>query len=272
MLAGKVFPRICAYRLLPILSRMKHLKRIFKIWAFLASAVIASAAGHGSEKILIVVTNHGELGQTGERTGYFLAEAAHPWKVFKEAGYTVEFASPEGGYAPMDPKSFDLEDPVNKELWHDLAAVENLVHTKSLSALDRDDYAAVFFAGGHGTMYDFPDSPEIQAIVRSFIESEKPVGAVCHGPAALVNVTLSDGTHLLKDRSVNGFTNEEESGVGLTEVMPFLLESAMKEAGGNFRKSAPFEAHVAVDGPLVTGQNPASATNAAEAIVRLLQN
>jgi putative intracellular protease/amidase len=220
--------------------------------------------------VLIVVTNHGELGDTGESTGYFLSEVAHPWHVFTEAGYTVEFASPEGGFAPMDPKSFDLEDETNRTFWHTLDAVQGLVHTRPLDALDLSSYVAIFFAGGHGTVWDFPDSESIQKAIVTFFESGRPVGAVCHGPAALVNVQLSDGTHLLKGRKVNGFTDEEEVKVGLAEVVPFLLETRMREAGGEFVESPPFQAHVAVDGNLVTAQNPASATAAAEAVVDLL--
>ena len=157
-----------------------------------------------------------------------------------------------------------------RALWHDLDAVEQLVHTKALSTLDLSGYSAIFFAGGHGTMWDFPTEPSVSDAVRLFFESDRPVGAVCHGPAALVNVTLSDGSHLLKGRKVNGFTNEEEEAVKLTEVMPFLLETRMKEAGGNFTESPLWQPHVVVDGVLVTAQNPASATEAAEAIIQLL--
>lgn len=237
----------------------------------LALFPFSQAFGQGKEPILIVVTNHGELGDTGVPTGYFLAEVAHPWHVFKEAGYEVEFASPEGGFAPMDPKSFDLEDPVNKALWHDLQTVEALVHTKALAGLDLSEYAAIFFAGGHGTMWDFPDSPAVQKAIASFFESDRPVAAVCHGPAALVNVTLSNGKPLLEGRTANGFTDEEEARVNLTEVVPFLLESRMRELGANFTESAPFQSHVAVDGFLITGQNPASATATAEAVVKAIE-
>jgi len=230
-----------------------------------------AAQAEAKESILIVVTNHGELGDTGKETGYFLSEVAHPWVVFTEAGYAVEFASPKGGFAPMDPKSFDLQDDKNRKLWHDLEAVQNLVHTQDLEKLDLDRFKAIFFAGGHGTMWDFPDSEAVQSTVARFYESDRPVGAVCHGPAALVNVRLSDETHLLKGKQVNGFTNEEESAVELTDTVPFLLETRMKEAGGEFTKSANFQQHVAVDGHLITAQNPASATAAAEAVVELLE-
>jgi putative intracellular protease/amidase len=251
---------------------MKFLKFIYLGVALITFLPFSQLLGHEQAPILIVVTNHGELGDTGVPTGYFLSEVAHPWHVFTEAGHTVEFASPTGGFAPMDPKSFDLEDPVNKALWHNLKAVEALVHTRALGELDLSDYAAVFFAGGHGTMWDFPDSPAVQKAVATFIESDRPVAAVCHGPAALVNVTLSNGKPLLEGRTVNGFTDEEEAKVNLTDVVPFLLESRMRAAGATFTEAAPFQQHVAVDGFLITGQNPASATATAEAVVKAIES
>lgn len=234
----------------------------------LGLALPATSASGG--QVLIVVTNHGELGETGEPTGYFLSEVTHPWHVFQVAGYEVVFASPEGGFAPMDPKSFNLEDPVNKAFWHDLDAVQSLVHTKALGDLDLEAFEAIFFAGGHGTMFDFPDSSVVQAAVATLYESGRPVGAVCHGPAALVNVKLSDGSYLVDGRQVNGFTDEEEAAVELVEAMPFLLEARLRERGGDFSESPNFQKHVAVDGMLVTGQNPASAEAAAKAVVELI--
>jgi putative intracellular protease/amidase len=251
--------------------------RLVIIWALLLSAVgCLGADAKAAEtatvkgKILIVVTNHGTLGATDVPTGYFLAEVAHPWKVFREAGYAVDFASPKGGFAPMDPKSFNLEDADNRALWHDLNAVESLVHTRALGDLDWNDYAAIFFAGGHGTMWDFPDHPDVLDSIRTFYESDRPVGSVCHGPAALVNVRLSDGTYLVAGKRVNGFTNEEEEAVQLSDVVPFLLETKLRERGARFTESAVWQEHVAVDGMLVTGQNPASATETAEALIELL--
>ena len=251
---------------------MQNIKKHFLLLFSLLGACAGLFAGEEANKILIVVTNHGELGDTGEPTGYYLAEVAHPWHVFKEAGYAVEFASPKGGFAPMDPKSFDLEDPVNKALWHDLDAVQRLVNTKALDNLNLSKYAAIFFAGGHGTMWDFPDSPAVQDAVVEFHESGRPVGAVCHGPAALVNVTLSDGTPLLQGRTANAFTDEEEDRVDLSDVVPFLLESRMRALGAEFTESPLFQKHVAVDGLLITGQNPASATAAAEAVVKAIKD
>lgn len=232
-------------------------------------ATTATAAEH-AQKILIVVTNHGKLGDTGEPTGYYLSEVAHPWHVFREAGYTVDFASPKGGFAPMDPRSFDLEDATNRTFWETLEAVQALAQTKKLGEIDPQNYAAIFFAGGHGTMWDFP-SESVGKKLMAFYGKGKPVGAVCHGPAALLFARHDDGTLLIDGRKVGGFTNEEEKAVGLQQAVPFLLESKLKEGGADFHQGGKFEQHVSVSGHLVTGQNPASATAAAEEIVRLLQ-
>ena len=219
--------------------------------------------------ILIVVTNHDEIGDTGTPTGYFLSEVAHPWHVFTEAGFSVEFASPDGGFAPMDPKSFDLEDPVNKAFWHDLNAVQALAYTQNLAKLNPIDYAAIFFAGGHGTMWDFPKSKAVRKSIAKHYKAGGVIGAVCHGPAALIHVKV-DGEPLVKGKRVAGFTNEEEAAVQLTDAVPFLLETELRKLGADFVKAENFQNKVAVSGRLVTGQNPASATDTAKAIVKLL--
>jgi putative intracellular protease/amidase len=222
-----------------------------------------------AEKTLIVVTNHGSIDSTGQPTGYFFSEVAHPWKVFTDAGYQVDFASPNGGFAPMDPKSFDLHDPANKKLWHNLDAVQSLVHTKDLAQLDMSAYVAVFFAGGHGTMWDFPGSEAVQQAITELYDAGAIIGAVCHGPAALVGVKI-DGQPLVKGKKVAAFTNAEEAAVQLTDAMPFLLETKLREQGAEFVPGENFQENIAVDGRLVTGQNPASATPVAQAIVDLL--
>lgn len=241
----------------------------FRLLLFLASLFVSLSGGFANT-ILIVVTNHDRMGDTGTPTGYFLAEVAHPWEVFTEAGYTVEFASPAGGFAPMDPKSFDLSDPINKKFWHDLEAVQGVVSTQALGELDPNDYAAIFFAGGHGTMWDFPEAESVRDAISQHYSSGGVVGAVCHGPAALVGVEI-DGVPLVRGKTVAGFTNEEEEAVQLTEAMPFLLETKLRELGAEYVEADNFEPKVAVSGRLVTGQNPASATGAAEAIVKLLR-
>ena len=221
------------------------------------------------QPILIVVTNHGQITGTETPTGYYLSEVAHPWHVFTEADYAVEFASPQGGFAPMDPKSFDLNDPVNQALWHDLAAVQSLVHTQALGKIDPKAYAAIFFAGGHGTMWDFPRSKSVQKSIARHYKYGGVIGAVCHGPAALVGAKIN-GVPLVRGKQVAGFTNEEEAAVGLTAAMPFLLESKLRELGADIVKADKFQSKVAVSDRLVTGQNPASATETAKAMIELL--
>lgn len=242
---------------------MKHSLLTVCACFFLLSNLIAK------DTILIVVTNHDEIADTGTPTGYFLSEVAHPWKVFTEAGYEVEFASPKGGFAPMDPKSFDLSDADNQAFWHDLDAVQGLVHTQALGKLDPTTYAAIFFAGGHGTMWDFPKSKSVRRSIAKHYKNGGIIGAVCHGPAALVAVKI-DGKPLVKGKQVTGFTNAEEDAVKLTAVMPFLLENELRKLGAEFTGAGNFQNNVVVDGRLVTGQNPASASDAAKAIVAQL--
>lgn len=240
-----------------------------KTYAVILFSLCLSSLFAHAEKILIVVTNHSQLGETGEVTGYYLPEVAHPWDVFTEAGFEVSFASPTGGYAPMDPRSFDLEDPINRKFWHTLDAVEGVVASQDLRELDLSQYDALFFAGGHGTMWDFAESEAVADAIAHKYQSGGVVAAVCHGPAALIQVEIN-GQPLVAGKRVAAFTNAEESAVGLTEAMPFLLESRLKELGAEFVPAENFEANVVVSERLVTGQNPASAKGAAEAVIDLL--
>jgi len=243
--------------------------RLFIILAGFLATLALGAVDHGN-KIVIVVTNHGEITGTGESTGYYLSEVAHPWHVFTEAGYTVHFASPKGGFAPMDPKSFDLNDPVNKEFWHTLEAVQGVMATRDLAALDAEGYAAIFFAGGHGTMWDLPGSAAVAESIVSIYERGGVVAAVCHGPAALVGVK-TNGAPLVRGKRVAAFTNAEESAVELTDAMPFLLQTKLEQLGAEFVPAPNFETNVVVDGRLVTGQNPASAKGVAMATLELIE-
>lgn len=222
------------------------------------------------QKVLIVVTSHDSLGDTGKSTGFYLSEASHPHDVFTQAGMEVDFVSPKGGKAPMD--GVKLDDPVNKAFLENpqtLAKVENTLRPEQI---DPKQYDAIFYAGGHGTMWDFPHNEKLAGIAAEIYEGGGVVGAVCHGPAGLVNIKLSDGKYLVAGKTVSAFTNEEEEAVGLTKVVPFLLESKLVERGAKFTKAANFEPHVAVSDRLVTGQNPASATGVGEAMVKLMQS
>ena len=221
-------------------------------------------------RIAIVLTNHGELGNTGKPTGFYLSEASHPYYVFKDAGFLVDFISPQGGLAPMD--GVDTKDPINAAFLSDPELVSKTKSTLPISQVIPDRYDALFFAGGHGTMWDFPDDAPLQKLTTAVYERGGVVAAVCHGPAALVNVKLSNGEFLVAGKEVSAFTNDEESAVKLEKVVPFALESKLRARGARFIKADNFKEKVAVAERLVTGQNPASATGVAEAVVRILNS
>ncbi|MNK22819.1 Molecular chaperone Hsp31 and glyoxalase 3 [compost metagenome] len=220
------------------------------------------------KKILFVVTSHDKKGDSGEKTGYFLGEVSHPWEVLVEAGYEIDFVSPKGGKPPVD--GFDLDDPINKKFWEDKHYHQKITNSLKPSEVKPQDYVAIFYAGGHGAMWDLPNNTELANIATKIYENNGIVSAVCHGPAGLLNIKLSDGKYLIADKKVNGFSNEEEELVKLTQVVPFLLENQMKDRGGVYEKSAPWQNHVTVDGRLITGQNPQSAKAVGEAIKKVL--
>lgn len=209
----------------------------------------------------MILTSHGYLGQTGRQTGVYLPELAHPYEVFSKAGWDITVASPLGGDAPIDPKS------ISPELANYVQYAKN---TLPLTKIPVEDYDAYFVVGGHGTMWDLPDNEDLQRLLTAAYANGKVVSAVCHGPSALVRLKNPDGSYLIHGKHVAGFTNEEEQAAGLTEVVPFLLEDALKNAGAIYEKSQNWREKVVVDGHLVTGQNPASAKGAAEAVVRIL--
>jgi putative intracellular protease/amidase len=223
---------------------------------------------NGSNKILIVLTSHGDLGGTGKKTGFYVSETAYPWRVFSQAGYQVDLVSPQGGEPPQD--GADQSDPIQKAFLDDPEMSRKLTRTLRPEDVNPRDYAAIFYAGGHGTMWDFPDDTKLVGIARGIYEEGGVVSAVCHGPAALVNLTLSDGSYLVAGKEVSAFTNEEEAAVGLTGVVPFLLQSALEERGAKHVAGPNFQPQVAVAGRLVTGQNPASAGPVAEQVVAVL--
>ena len=225
-------------------------------------------------KILIVLTSHDQLGSTGKKTGFWLEEFAAPYYVFKDAGAAITLASPKGGQPPLDPKS-DLPENLTestKRFRTDSAAQAELADTKKLADVSAADFDAVFYPGGHGPMWDMPDNPTSIALIEAFVKADKPVGAVCHAPAAFVNVRGQDGKYLVKGKRVTGFTNAEEQAVGLSTVVPFRLEDRLKERGGVYSSGVNWAPHVQVDGDLVTGQNPASSGPAAKALLTLLHS
>ncbi len=227
--------------------------------------------GDVTMKALIVVTSHGQLGSTGKKTGYYLPEVTHPFFELKEAGFQVDIASPIGGKPPLDERSRDLSDEKNRKFLQNPTYAKLLENTIPLAQVRTTDYAAILFAGGHGTMWDFPNSPDVQRLASGIYEQGGVVAAVCHGPAALVNVRLSNGKHLLAGKRVTGFTNSEEEAAELTQVMPFLLETQMIERGARFEKADLWQPKVVTDERLVTGQNPASAAGVGTEVARVLK-
>ncbi|SEK68206.1 type 1 glutamine amidotransferase domain-containing protein [Nitrosovibrio tenuis] len=223
--------------------------------------------------ILMVLTSHDQLGNTGKETGFWLEELAAPYYVLKDAGATITLASPHGGQPPIDPKSDLPENQTDstRRFRTDTSAQAELATTKKLDSVSAAEYDAVFYPGGHGPMWDMPDNAASIALIEDFIKADKPVAAVCHAPVALVNVRGKDGDYLIKGKRVTGFTDTEEEAVGLTGVVPFLLEDRLRERGGIFSKGPDWSAHVEVDGKLITGQNPASSRAGAEALLKLLQ-
>ncbi|MCE9580436.1 MAG: type 1 glutamine amidotransferase domain-containing protein [Deltaproteobacteria bacterium] len=223
-----------------------------------------------ASRLAIVLTSHDQLGTTGKKTGYYLPEAAHAWAVFTAAGHEVVFVSPRGGAAPLDPGGQDRADADNARFLDDPAVRAAVAATQRAEAIDPASLGAVFFAGGHGTMWDFR-APALAALAAGVWTRGGIVAAVCHGPAALVDVEVA-GRPLVAGQPVTGFSNLEEEAVGLTGVVPYLLEDVLVARGGRYsRADAPWAAHVAIGERLVTGQNPASTRGVAEAVVRGLR-
>ncbi len=222
------------------------------------------------KKILCVVTSNNVKGATGIPTGFWLSELTHPMAKFEDAGFETFLASIKGGKPPIDKDSLDFNDPINKKFWGDANFQRKFENTLKLDEVNPADYDAIFFAGGHGVMWDFPDSSAIDKVTREIYEHGGIVSAVCHGPAALVNVKLSDGNYLVSGKTVTGFTNDEEDEVQGTKIVPFLLADKLNEHGAKHIPASNWSDHVEVDGKLVTGQNPASAASVGVAVVKLL--
>ncbi|MGV4935252.1 type 1 glutamine amidotransferase domain-containing protein [Serratia nematodiphila] len=225
-----------------------------------------------SQRILFVLTSHDRKGLAdapdAAPSGFYLSEVTHPYKVLNDAGFSVDFVSPKGGKTHVD--GLNLEDPVNASFWNDAALRGATENTLAPSQIDPDLYDAIFYAGGHATMWDFPDNAELASIAARIYERGGVVSAVCHGPAGLVNIKLPDGRYLVANKDVSAFTNDEERAVGLYDTVPFLLADVLRARGARHLPAANFEAQVVVSERLVTGQNPASAKGVAEAMLPLL--
>ncbi len=239
------------------------------IFTFINNATAQTKKLPTMKKILFVITSHGIKGSSGQPTGYYLSEVSHVWDVLTKAGYQIDFVSPLGGKCPID--GYNLNDAVNKAFVDDTAYQNKINHSLQPNQVQVQDYAAIYFAGGHGAMWDFPDNTELSKIAATIYENGGAVGAVCHGPSGLVNIKLSNGSYLINGKKINGFTNEEEVAVKLQDVVPFMLETKLIEHGAIFEKAGLWQQKVVVDGRLVTGQNPASAKKVGEALLKVLQ-
>lgn len=223
-------------------------------------------------KVLLAVSSHDVLGDTGNRTGYSVSEAAHPYNVFISAGHEVDFVSVRGGEPPAVVFDGEENDPEIVAFLADETVQAKLAATRPASQVQSTDYSAIFYVGGHGAMWDFPQSPDLARLAVEIYEQGGVVSAVCHGPAGLVNLRLSDGSYLVDGKRVASFTNEEEDSLGLVDIMPFLLEDRLKERGALHTKAPNYVCHTEQDGRLITGQNPASAAPLAELVVNELKN
>jgi putative intracellular protease/amidase len=223
-------------------------------------------------RVLMVLTSHDRLGDTGRKTGFWLEEFAAPYYVLKDAGLEITLASPRGGQPPVDPKSDDpaSETDAMRRFKGDREAQAALAHTVKLSEISPDDYDAVFYPGGHGPLWDLSEDRDSIRLIETLYAAGKPVGAVCHGPAAFRRARAPDGSPLVRGKSVTGFSDTEEAAAGLTDVVPFLVEDMLKENGGRYSKAADWQPHAVTDGNLVTGQNPASSEPAAHALLAQL--
>lgn len=222
--------------------------------------------------VLMILTSHDQLGNTGKKTGFWLEEFAAPYYAFRDAGVAITLASPKGGQPPLDPKS---DEPANQthdtdRFRKDTDAQAALGSTLKLSTLQAADYDAVFYVGGHGPLWDLAEDADSIALIETMYSAGKPVAAVCHGPGVLRHPRRADGQPLVAGKKVTGFTNSEEAAVQLTDVVPFLVEDELKRLGGQYSQLADWQPYAVVDGNLVTGQNPASSVVVAQAVLKLL--
>jgi putative intracellular protease/amidase len=223
--------------------------------------------------VLIILTSHDQLGNTGRKTGFWLEELAAPYYRFKEAGATITMASPKGGQPPLDPKSNEpaFQTELTRRFEADAAAMAELASTVRLDSVSQADFDAVFYPGGHGPLWDLAEDPSSIALIESFLVADKPVALVCHAPGVLRHTKTAAGRPLVEGKQVTGFTNSEEAAVELTDVVPFLVEDMLKTHGGIYSRGADWASHVVRDGLLITGQNPSSSGETAAVLLAQLQ-
>ncbi len=225
-------------------------------------------------KILMVLTSHDQLGDTGKKTGFWLEEFAAPYYVFKDAGADITVVSPKGGQPPLDPKSDapDSQTDATRRFKSDAAAQAVLAHTGKLTGVSGHDFDALFYPGGHGPLWDLAEDKQSITLIESMAAAGKTISAVCHAPGVLRHTKAADGTPLVKGKKVTGFTNTEEAAVQLTDIVPFLVEDMLVKNGGMYSKGADWQPYVVTDGKLITGQNPASSEAAARAVLQQLKS
>jgi putative intracellular protease/amidase len=223
-------------------------------------------------KVLMVLTSHDQLGNTGRKTGFWLEELAAPYYAFKEAGAEIVLASPKGGQPPLDPKSNEpmFQTELTRRFESDADATAQLARTVRLDSVSQADFDTVFYPGGHGPLWDLTEDPRSVALIESFIAANKPVALVCHAPGVLRDVKAPNGRPLVEGKQVTGFANTEEEGVGLTQVVPYLVEDMLIAKGGIYSKGADWGSYVVTDGLLITGQNPGSSAEAAQVLISRL--
>ena len=224
-------------------------------------------------KVLIVLTSHSELGNTGHKTGFWIEEFATPYYVLADAGVQVTIVSPKGGQPPIDPKSelADNQTASTRRFDADAPLKEKLAHTLKLSEVKVDEYDAVFYPGGHGPLWDLTNDENSIKLIENFYNQNKPIAFVCHAPGVLLKVKLPNGEHLVKGKEITGFSDSEEEAVQLTQIVPFLLEDELKKLGAHYSKGPDWDSYVKVDGLLITGQNPNSSEAAAKELIKILQ-
>ncbi|EPJ49404.1 MAG: thiJ/PfpI family protein [Osedax symbiont Rs1] len=222
-----------------------------------------------SKQILMVLTSHAELGDSGHKTGFWVEEFAAPYYAFIDAGIVVTLATPLGGAAPVDPTSelADFQTAATKRYYADAVVQQKIATTEQLAQVNMSEFAGVFYPGGHGPLWDLAENPVSIALLESFLEAGKPVAAVCHATAALLNVKLASGELAVKGKAISGFTNSEEAAVELTEVVPFLLEDELIKRGANYQKGPDWQDFTVQDGLLISGQNPASSKSVADKLL-----
>ena len=223
-------------------------------------------------KILIVLTSHNELGNSGEKTGFWIEEFASPYYVLADAGADIDIASPKGGQPPVDPKSElpDAQTESTKRFYKDNSVIDKVAFSKKLSEIKQEDYDAVFYPGGHGPLWDLANDKESIKLIEEFYNNQKPIAFVCHAPAALINTKAENGQPLIKGKHLTSFSNTEEDALKLTYVVPFLLEDELKKLGAHYTKGQDWSSYIKQDGLLITGQNPASSEAVANQLLKIL--